>query len=111
QQRPTPPASLSPLPSILNLSGNQHQTQQQQQQQQLQLQQSQYPQQQIISRNDQQQMINAQQSQQQQQQEDMAENLSMKKSMSPSGLDQHRVKTEDSEATSSPRGSPLTGTS
>ncbi|KMQ96552.1 protein tkr [Lasius niger] len=108
-RRPTPPASLSPLPSILNLSGNQYQTQQQQQQ--LQLQQSQYPQQQIISRNDQQQMINAQQSQQQQQQEDMAENLSMKKSMSPSGLDQHRVKTEDSEATSSPRGSPLTGTS
>lgn len=108
-RRSTPPASLSPLPSVLNLSGNQHQTQQQQQQ--LQLQQSQYPQQQIISRNDQQQMINAQQSQQQQQQEDMAENLSMKKSMSPSGLDQHRVKTEDSEATSSPRGSPLTGTS
>ncbi|XP_029673866.1 protein jim lovell [Formica exsecta] len=108
-RRPTPPASLSPLPSVLNLSGNQHQAQQQQQQ--LQLQQPQYSQQ-MINRNNQQQMINAQQnSQHQQQQEDMAENLSMKKSMSPSGLEQHRVKTEGSEATSSPRGSPLTGTS
>lgn len=112
-RRPTPPASLSPLPSVLNLSGNQHQAQQQQQQQQqLQLQQPQYSQQQMINRNSQQQMINAQQnSQHQQQQEDMAENLSMKKSVSPSGLEQHRVKTEGSEATSSPRGSPLTGTS
>lgn len=111
-RRSSPPVSLSPcLSTVLNLSGNQHQAQQQPQQQ-LQLQQSQYPQQQMINRNDQQQMMNAQQNQQHhQQQEDMAENLSMKKSISPSGLDQHRVKTEGSEATSSPRGSPLTGTS
>ncbi|XP_072750180.1 uncharacterized protein Lov isoform X2 [Anoplolepis gracilipes] len=111
-RRSTPPASVSPIPSsgILNLSGNQHQGQQQQQQPQLHLQQSHYSQQ-MINRNDQQQMINAQQNQHQQHQEDMAENLSMKKSISPSGLDHHHVKTEGSEATSSPRGSPLTGTS
>lgn len=99
-RRSTPPVSSSPLiSSVLNLSGGQHQAQQQQQQ--LLLQQSQYHQQQSIN--------NVQN--QQQQQEDMAENLSMKKPVSPSGLDQHHVKMEGSEATSSPRGSPLTGTS
>lgn len=98
-RRSTPPVSSSPLASVLNLSGGQHQAQQQQ----LLMQQSQYHQQQ--------QSINNVQNQQQQQQEDMAENLSMKKPISPSGLDQHHVKTEGSEATSSPRGSPLTGTS
>ncbi|XP_046752696.1 protein jim lovell [Diprion similis] len=50
-----------------------------------------------------------QQQQQQQQQEDMAENLSMKRSTSPAPGD-HVIKTE-SETASSPRGSPLTGTS
>ncbi|XP_011863182.1 PREDICTED: protein jim lovell [Vollenhovia emeryi] len=102
-RRLTPPISSSPLASVLNLSGSQHQAQQQQ----LMLQQSQYHQQQAINNAQNQQ----QQQQQQQQQEDMAENLSMKKPLSPSGLDQHHVKTEGSEATSSPRGSPLTGTS
>ncbi|XP_018302793.1 protein jim lovell [Mycetomoellerius zeteki] len=99
-RRSTPPVSSSPLTSVLNLSG-QHQAQQQQ----LLLQQSQYHQQHSINN------AQNQQQQQQQQQEDMAENLSMKKPISPSGLDQHHVKTEGSEATSSPRGSPLTGTS
>jgi len=101
-RRSTPPISSSPLTSVLNLSGGQHQAQQQQ----LLLQQSQYHQQQSINN-----AQDQQQQQQQQQQEDMAENLSMKKSISPSGLEQHHVKTEGSEATSSPRGSPLTGTS
>ncbi|XP_018366141.1 PREDICTED: protein jim lovell [Trachymyrmex cornetzi] len=105
-RRLTPPVSSSPLTSVLNLSGqHQAQQQQQQQQQQLLLQQSQYHQQQSINN------VQNQQQQQQQQQEDMAENLSMKKPISPIGLDHHHVKTEGSEATSSPRGSPLTGTS
>ncbi|KYQ55902.1 Protein TKR [Trachymyrmex zeteki] len=71
-RRSTPPVSSSPLTSVLNLSG-QHQAQQQQ----LLLQQSQYHQQHSINN------AQNQQQQQQQQQEDMAENLSMKKPISP----------------------------
>ncbi|XP_031847209.1 BTB/POZ domain-containing jim lovell protein isoform X2 [Nomia melanderi] len=85
--RPHPPASLSPPPSGLNLTGSQQQLQQQQHHQQT-----------TIPQN-------------QQQQEDIAENLSMKRSLSPIGTDQHHMKAESSEAASSPRGSPLTGTS
>lgn len=44
------------------------------------------------------------------QQEDIAENLSMKRSLSPPGINEHNIKTESEDA-SSPRGSPLTGTS
>ena len=79
--RPHPPASLSPPSSSLNLSNNQHQQQTQQQHQ--------------SSSN---------------QQEDIAENLSMKRSVSPPGGTEHNIKTE-SEGASSPRGSPLTSTS
>ncbi|XP_066592623.1 protein jim lovell isoform X2 [Prorops nasuta] len=81
--RPHPPPSLSP-PSGLNLSGSQQQ----------------HPHQQSLQ-------------QQQSQHEDMAENLSMKRrSVSPNSSDQqHHAKAESSEAASSPRGSPLTGTS
>ncbi|RLU25233.1 hypothetical protein DMN91_003326 [Ooceraea biroi] len=100
-RRSTPPISSSPPSNVLNLSGSQQQTQQQQQLQQ----QSQHHQQQSLS------SAQNQQQQQHQLQEDIAENLSMKKPISPSGLDQHHVKTEDSEATNSPRASPLTGTS
>lgn len=46
--------------------------------------------------------------QQQQPQEEMAENLSMKKSSSPIPMQDQPIKTE-SESASSPRGSPLTG--
>lgn len=51
-----------------------------------------------------------QQQLQQSSQEDMAENLSMKRSFSPPGIGEHNIKTESEDA-SSPRGSPLTGTS
>ena len=77
--RPHPPASLSPPPSGLNLINNQHQQHQQPS------------------------------SNQQNQQEDIAENLSMKRSLSPPVTEQN-IKTESDDA-SSPRGSPLTGTS
>lgn len=85
--RPHPPPSLSPPPSGLNLTGSQQQQHQQHHQQSSAI------------------------SQSHQHHEDMAENLSMKRSLSPGGAEQHHVKAESSEAASSPRGSPLTGTS
>ncbi|XP_014473816.1 PREDICTED: protein jim lovell [Dinoponera quadriceps] len=92
----------SPSPGCLNLSASQ----QHQQAQQEQPQQPQFHQQQPSG--------NAQthhHQHQQRHQEDIAENLSMKRSASPSGLDRHRktMKTEGSETASSPRCSPLTG--
>lgn len=80
-----PQSSSSPIANALNFSTSQYQSQQQ------------YP---SVTQN--------------QQLEDeilpVVENLSMKKSVSPIGLDQHYLKTEDSETGSSPRVSPLTGT-
>ncbi|XP_011495077.1 PREDICTED: protein jim lovell [Ceratosolen solmsi marchali] len=100
--RPHPPASLSPPSTGLNLSNN-HQTPQQHQHQHHHQQQSQSQQQPQPSR-----------SRTPSHQEDIAENLSMKRepkrSLSPATLNERLVKSE-SEAASSPRGSPLTGTS
>ncbi|XP_020283713.1 protein jim lovell [Pseudomyrmex gracilis] len=111
-RRSSPLTSSSPCPNVLNLSGSNSQYQvqqhQQSQHQQLHQQQQQHHQQSLNNTQSQQQH---QQQQHQHQQEDVAENLSVKKPASPSDLDQHHVKTESSEATSSPRGSPLTGTS
>ncbi|XP_034941579.1 protein jim lovell [Chelonus insularis] len=91
--KPHPPPSPSP-PSGLNFASNQQQSQQQQRQTsppnfQHQIQQP------TLNHN---------------QREDIAENLSMKRPSSPSLPPVQGIKTE-SEAASSPRGSPLTGTS
>ncbi|KAK0170737.1 hypothetical protein PV328_008544 [Microctonus aethiopoides] len=96
--RPHPPSSLSP-PSGLNLISH-HQLQQLSPPNNFHHQQIQPSQQQLQDLS-----INHDQNR-----DDIAENLSMKRSLSPCLPSEHGIKTE-SETASSPRGSPLTGTS